>query len=177
MCPDGVQRFLAYTMHCYRIVWILTGTCILYMIVTVTSYESADLSVGRACGRVYTICISYNSEQSRSKLGKCLALGKSSHNYFAHEVGDVYELCACTRWCRWCLLLGTWYAWLGSICPHVQVGMCEVAFVIRCSHTCGDTRVDVFVSAVALHVCVYTHNANIAASQGSGSRCKRITCI
>lgn len=37
----------------------------------------------------------------------------------------------------------------------VRVGLCEVAFVGRCgrySHTCEGTRVDMFVSVVALHV-------------------------
>ena len=53
-----------------------------------------------------------------------------------------------------CISLGTWqgYACVGSISPHVWVGRCEVAFVIRCSHTCGETRIDVFAIAVALHV-------------------------
>ena len=47
--------------------------------------------------------------------------------------------------------------------PHMRVRTCGVAFNIMCFHTCGETRVDVFigsaacvkmfVSAVALHVC------------------------
>ena len=53
-----------------------------------------------------------------------------------------------------CILLGTWheYACVGNICLHVLVCTCEVAFVIECSHTCVEARVDMFVSAVALHV-------------------------
>ena len=39
-----------------------------------------------------------------------------------------------------------------SVSPHVLVRMCEVAFVIRCGHTCGETRVDMLVSAMASHV-------------------------
>ena len=34
----------------------------------------------------------------------------------------------------------------------MHVGKCEVAFVVGFVHYCGETRVDIFVSAVALHV-------------------------
>ena len=53
-----------------------------------------------------------------------------------------------------CISLGTYhgYACVGSISPHMRVGTCEVAFVMGYSHTCGETRVDMFVSAVVLHV-------------------------
>ena len=33
--------------------------------------------------------------------------------------------------------------------PHAQICACEAAFDIGCVHTCGDTRVGVFVSAMA----------------------------
>ena len=44
------------------------------------------------------------------------------------------------------------YACVGSTIRHVRVDECEVAFGIRCGHTCGVTRVDMLVSAVVLHV-------------------------
>ena len=36
--------------------------------------------------------------------------------------------------------IGTWHGYACVECtrPHVRVGPCEVAFVIRCSHTYGD---------------------------------------
>ena len=50
-----------------------------------------------------------------------------------------------------------------SIKPHLQIRPCEVAFETGCVHTCGETsvnvfvgtvvHVDIFVGAVALHVC------------------------
>ena len=50
--------------------------------------------------------------------------------------------------------LGIWhgYACAGCTSPQVRVDTCEVAFAFRCSHTCGYTRVDIFVCVVALHV-------------------------
>ena len=42
------------------------------------------------------------------------------------------------------------YACVQSISLHVRVRTCEVAFVIRCVHKRGGTRVDMFVSGVAL---------------------------
>ena len=53
-----------------------------------------------------------------------------------------------------CVALGTWHGCecAGSISPDVRVGTCTVAFLIRCSHTCGETRVDMFVGEITLHV-------------------------
>ena len=53
-----------------------------------------------------------------------------------------------------CILLDTWhgYAREESIYPHVWVRACDSTFVASCGHTCGEPRVDIFVSAVALHV-------------------------
>lgn len=36
--------------------------------------------------------------------------------------------------------------------PHVRIDTRDVAFVMRGSYTCGETRVDIFVSAAALYV-------------------------
>ena len=35
--------------------------------------------------------------------------------------------------------------------PHVRLGTFVTAFDITCSHTCVETRADMFVGAVALH--------------------------
>ena len=50
--------------------------------------------------------------------------------------------------------LDTWHgdACVESISPHVRIHTCEVEFVSRCGHTCGETRVDMFGIAVVLHV-------------------------
>ena len=45
-----------------------------------------------------------------------------------------------------CIPLDTWHV------STIRIRTCEVAFVIRCGHKCGETHVDLFVSAVALHV-------------------------
>ena len=42
-----------------------------------------------------------------------------------------------------------WVLFVWCIFPHTQVRICEVAFVRRYGHTCGDTYVEMFVSAVA----------------------------
>ena len=57
-----------------------------------------------------------------------------------------------------CMSLDTWhgYACVDNIGPHVQVRTCEAALVNKCGHTCGKSLVDIFVSAVALHVWEYT---------------------
>ena len=49
-----------------------------------------------------------------------------------------------------CVSLGTWhgYACAENIPPRTS----EVKFVISWFHTCGETHVDMFVSALALHV-------------------------
>ena len=48
-------------------------------------------------------------------------------------------------------------AWHGDACaksisPHARIHTCEVTFNSMGGHTCGETRVDVFVNAAALHV-------------------------
>ena len=45
-----------------------------------------------------------------------------------------------------------WGFCVESISPHAQIRTCEFAFVVRCGHACGETRVVVFVGAVALHM-------------------------
>ena len=100
--------------------------------------------------------MSYRFEHSRSEPRQYLALGKSGQNHFAH-FADVDELCACTRWCRWWRerhFVGhmVWVCMFRKHSTHVQFGTCELKFVIRCCHMCGKTRVDIFVSAVELHV-------------------------
>ena len=52
------------------------------------------------------------------------------------------------------VFLGTWhvYACAGNIIPHVRVDTCDLAFTIMCNRTCGKIRVEMFVSAVVLHV-------------------------
>ena len=53
-----------------------------------------------------------------------------------------------------CISLDTWhgYACEESSIPQVRVRTCEVALVIKGGHTCGETCIDMFVSAVVLHV-------------------------
>ena len=53
-----------------------------------------------------------------------------------------------------CISLDTWHgdACVESICPNVRVRTRKVTFVTMCGLTCGETRVDIFVSAVALFV-------------------------
>ena len=53
-----------------------------------------------------------------------------------------------------CIALGTWHGYACAKCtsPHMQVDTCEMAFISRYCHTCVETRADMFVSAVALHV-------------------------
>ena len=43
-----------------------------------------------------------------------------------------------------CISLDTWHvdACIASNIPRVRVHTCEVAFVSRCGHKCGETRVD-----------------------------------
>ena len=53
-----------------------------------------------------------------------------------------------------CISLDTWhgYACAENSSPHVQVRTCEVALVTIYGHTCGETRVRMFVDAVVSHV-------------------------
>ena len=87
-----------------------------------------------------------------------LALGKSWLKSFCIMVEEMCTSCARAldgvddgeR----CISSDTWRGCgiLDSISPHVRLRTCDVAFVTKYGHTCGDTRVDVFVSAVASHV-------------------------
>ena len=71
---------------------------------------------------------------------------------------------------RGTLQLDTWhgYACVESISPYVWVCACDVAFVIRCDHSCGETRVDMLVSVVALHVSEWTRLDGTAFSFNHG---------
>ena len=50
--------------------------------------------------------------------------------------------------------LDTWHGdvCVESISPHVRIRTCDFAFAVRCGHACGETRVVMFVGAVALHM-------------------------
>ena len=52
------------------------------------------------------------------------------------------------------VFFGTWhgYACVGNISPHVRVDTCDMAFTIMFTRTCGNIRVEMFVSVVVLPV-------------------------
>ena len=41
---------------------------------------------------------------------------------------------------------------MGMLVESALDHMCEVVFIVRCLYTCEETRVNMFVSAVELHV-------------------------
>lgn len=89
---------------------------------------------------------------------QCLALEKFLIGNILYMMDDMCTSCAVAldglddgeR----CISIDTWHghAYVDNITSHVQIRTCEVPFVIKYGHTCGDTSVNVFVSEVALHV-------------------------
>ena len=53
-----------------------------------------------------------------------------------------------------CNSRGLWHGYASAMSksPHVRVGTCEVAFVVRCSIMLGEMNVDMIVISVALHM-------------------------